>query len=74
VAAGSEKFSWKLFGDSEHTCWRCKRTLRVQDVAEERRVYPGRRYQFLCADCKRADVDAMIEATRARLQAAPPRS
>ena len=67
MAEGSQKFMWKLFGDAPHVCWRCKRTLRVQDVAEERHLFPSNRYEFLCVTCKRADVDAMIQRNRESL-------
>lgn len=67
MAEGSQKFQWNLFGDSPHVCRRCKRTLRVQDVAEERHLFPSNRYEFLCVTCKRSDVEAMIQRNRESL-------
>ena len=67
-AAGSEKFAWKLFGDVERICWRCKKELRVKDVGEHRRKYPGGKHQFLCLDCQRKQVDAFVERTRRALE------
>lgn len=53
VAAPSEGFTWKLFGNPRKQCWQCKREpLRVQDVGEHRRKYPGTKDEFLCKTCQ----------------------
>ena len=52
VASPSEGFTWKLFGNPRKQCWKCGREpLRVQDVGEHRRKYPGRVDEFLCKTC-----------------------
>lgn len=73
-AAPSESFKWLLFGDALHVCWKCgRRDLKVKDVAEHRRKYPGGKDEFLCASCSRERVDAYVKERRRALglQATP---
>ena len=65
VAAPSEGFTWKLFGNPDRRCWKCgKEPLRVQDVGEHRRKYPGGKDEFLCKDCRNAALARAVEAHR----------
>ena len=70
MAAPSEAFAWKLFGNPSKKCWQCGREpLRVADVGEHRRKYPGKVDQFLCKDCQRENLSRAAEEYRAGLQA-----
>ncbi len=67
MPAGSEKFSWRLFGNPRRQCWRCGREpLRVEDVGEHRRKYPGTKDEFLCKKCVRENLDAAIQREKQR--------
>lgn len=68
AAAPSEAFKWVLFPGARKRCWECgKEPLRVQDVAEHRRVYPKGSHEFLCTDCMKKRKQAAIEKTRRAL-------
>lgn len=68
MAAPSEGFTWKLFGHPRQQCWECKREpLKIADVGEHRRLYPGGVDQFRCKDCQQRQVQAMIEENRRAL-------
>jgi hypothetical protein len=68
VAAPSEAFAWKLFTNPSKKCWQCGREgLRVQDVGEHRRKYPGKVDQFLCKDCQASNVARAVREERERL-------
>ena len=46
----------------ETPCWVCDRPTMVKDVAEERTLYPGGRYQVMCKSCKSKQLqDAIIK-------------
>jgi len=65
VAAPSESFKWLLFPGARKQCWKCgKEPLRVQDVGEHRRKYPGGKDEFLCKDCRNAALARAVEANR----------
>lgn len=77
MAQPSEPFLWKLFGiterlDPRKQCWECgKHPLRIEDVGEHRRRYPGSVDEFLCKECKQRQLDAAIDRTRAELGLSP---
>ena len=65
MAKGSEQFSWKLFGNPKRRCWECGREpLRVEDVGEHRRKYPGGKDEFKCKQCRNAALARAVEANR----------
>ena len=72
VAAGSEQFRWKLFPGARRRCRSCgKEPLRIQDVGEHRRLFPGGT-DFLCVECQRTTVAERVQETR-RALGLPPR-
>jgi len=50
VAAGSEKFAWKLYPGVPRVCAACGRELRVEDIARVHTTYSGGREatRFYC--------------------------
>lgn len=67
MAQGSQGFMWNLFPGAPHTCWKCGReNLRVKDVGEHRRKYPGGKNEFLCVNCQRKRINDATAATRQR--------
>ena len=73
MADKSEPFKWKLFGiterlDPRKRCWNCGRhPLTTEDVAEHRRRYPGGMNEFLCVDCKQAQLAEAVAKNRKEL-------
>ena len=69
MAAGSEKFKWNLFPlGTRKVCRECGREpLKIDDVGEHRRRYPGGRDEFLCKTCQQRRVAAMVERKRIEL-------
>ena len=68
MAAPSEAFTWKLFGHPRRRCRECGREpLKIAEVGEHRRRYPGGVDEFLCKDCQRRHVKEMIEENRRAL-------
>jgi len=69
VAAGSEKMAWNLFpADVKKRCRQCgKEPLRIIDVAEHRRIYPGGKDEFLCTLCSFENVRKRVKDERERL-------
>lgn len=62
--------AWNLFGSAPHRCWQCKREpLKIADVGEHRRRYPGGVDEFLCRECQQETLRVRREETRARLEA-----
>jgi hypothetical protein len=45
-------------------CWQCKRPTLVKNVAEERTMYPGRKYEVRCRSCRDANLAAVVAKTR----------
>lgn len=65
AAAPSEAFMWRLFPGARKRCRECGREpLRTQDVAEHRKIYPKGKTEFLCVECRDAEVAASISRTR----------
>ena len=64
MAAGSEKFMWKLFPGLERVCRECGRELKIDDVREHRTLYPSNKTDFWCKDCHARWLDARLEARR----------
>ena len=65
MAEGSQKFSWKLYGNPRRICWECRREpLRVEDVGEERTLYPSNKTEFRCKECRNAALARAVEANR----------
>lgn len=59
MAEGSEKFMWKLFPGIRRQCWQCKHEpLKIDDVGEHRRRFPGAKDEFLCKTCQKENVQA----------------
>ena len=64
MADVSGSFSWKLFSGPRR-CRSCGREpLKIADVGEHRRKYPGKKDEFLCRECQQHKVDALVERTR----------
>jgi hypothetical protein len=60
----SGHMAWKLFPRSKRECRECGCALRIVDVGEHRRLYPGAVDEFLCRTCQRAHTELMIEENR----------
>ena len=68
MASPSEAFKWILFPGSRRRCRECgKEPLKIADVGEHRRLYPGGIDEFWCKNCQRRHVDRMIEENRRAL-------
>jgi len=68
VAKGSEQFTWKMYDHPRKICWECKKEpLRVEDVGEERTIYPSHKTEFRCKDCRNAALARAVEANRSAL-------
>lgn len=67
MAKGSERFAWKYYPGARRVCCLCGRKLRVADVAIDRINYPSQRREFVCTDCQRARVAALVAATKRQM-------
>jgi hypothetical protein len=68
----SGAFRWTLFEGVMRQCRQCGREpLRIKDVGEHRTLYPGRRTEFLCVECQRANTDERVEENRRALGLPP---
>ena len=65
MAKASEAFTWKLLPGVRKRCRECGREpLRVQDVGEQRTLYPSHRVELLCKGCQSVNVARAVEAHR----------
>lgn len=51
----------------DRECWECGGLFHLNEIADERTMYPGRKTQYLCKGCKQEKVDAMIASRREEL-------
>jgi len=47
-------------GRKSQTCWQCKQPVLMKDVGEERRRFPGGKYEVLCKTCQRENLAAAV--------------
>lgn len=48
----------------ETLCWVCGQPTLAKNIAEERSLYPGPRYEVMCKDCNEKRIAAAIAKTR----------